>query len=202
MDTDIGSIVQTVVSTTNTNDDIVALNLVQAGNGSWNRVGKKIKCQSVRVTGTIALSTQAVASTSPDFCRMTLVWDKQPSSATIPIFSDIFGRTDQLGAETTQVYDPLRYDNVGRFKVLLDKKYNFNPGYERAAAGNTMVLSVDEFVNLKNRETIFSGQSNPMTIADISTGALYIIFRTGDNANNSVITVNNNFVARLRYTDI
>lgn len=196
MDTDIGNDVGSVVTTTTTNDDIVVLNLIQAGNGSWNRVGKKVSITSLRLVGSITSKGEGGACA----VRMAVVWDKQPSGNTIPKFNDIFGRTDQNGNETSEVFDPLRYDNVGRFKLLLDRKIEFNPGNDKSNTKN-VTKCIDEYLQLKNKETIFSGNSTPMTIADISTGGLYIVFRYYNTDLDSEVTVETNFMSRLRYTD-
>ena len=49
MDTDISYV--SVIGSTNTNAGIYVLNLVQQGNGSWNRVGRKTHSSSVRLRG-------------------------------------------------------------------------------------------------------------------------------------------------------
>lgn len=202
MDTSIGTVVQTLGSNTGTNTDIICMNLIQMGNGSWNRVGKKVCLKSLRLLGTVTLRTISPNNSESNAFRMCVVWDKQPSGNTIPIFSEIFGRTVQNGAESSQIYDPIRYDNSGRFKILLERKYEMNIGYEAANGGSSNYIKhIDEFLDLKNRETIFSGQSVPMTIADVSTGALYIVFRANIDSLVSEITVNDNFMSRLRYTD-
>lgn len=205
---DIGIAHTGVVSTTNTNANIDVLNLVQAGTGSWNRVGRKIHLKSVRVRGLITAAFRPAATTEDligQTLRMILVWDKQPSGAAIPTFDTIFGTTTQAGVEATTLLDPVKYDNMGRFQVLRDKVWDFNPPTH--VSGGTeddynMVFNFDEFVKLGNRETVFSGQSNPMTIADISTGALYLIFRSSANiANQAIINVNAGSFSRLRYVD-
>lgn len=200
VDTNLNAAIGAIVNTTNTNAGIAVLNLVQTGNGSWNRVGKKISLRSLKINGQFVLNGLA-GDCAPDFARMAVVWDKQPSSATIPVFSDIFGRTAQDGTETTLVEDPPKYDNMGRFKVLLDKKFSLNPGYERAANGMTCQYTINEYLKLRGLETIFSGQSAPMTIADISTGALYLVIRQGDASANSIVSLSAGFMCRLRYTD-
>jgi len=209
VDTEVGSAIDAILSTTNTNGDAVVLNLIQTGNGSWNRVGKKAILQSLRLFGTLNWEYYPIAPTQAvlaNAVRMVVVWDKQPSSGAIPTYDTIFGTTDQAGTESTDFLDPVRYDNTGRFSVLKDCKLAFTPqayGATGSASLLTVSVMVDEFVKLKGRETIFSGQSTPMTIADISTGALYVFFRSkylaGDGENQ--VRVGNDFKARLRYTD-
>jgi len=209
VDTEVGSAVNNILSTTNTNGDAVVLNLIQTGNGSWNRVGKKAVLKSLRLYGTINWSYYPLApanAVQSNAVRMVVVWDKQPSSGSIPTYDTIFGTTDQSGTESTDYLDGVRYDNTGRFSVLKDCKIAFTPqayGLPGTASYLTVTEMVDEFVKLKGRETIFSGQSTPMTIADISTGALYVYFRAkyagGDGEND--VSIGNDFKARLRYTD-
>lgn len=199
-----------VVATTNTNGDCFVLNLIQAGSGSWNRIGRKVNLQSVRLRGEVIHQYTDVAVTgviSANSLRMVVVWDKQPSGAAIPTFDTVFGTTSQLGTEATLYKDALKFDNMDRFAVLKDCIIDCNPNLFNAAAGTQdatfSLYSFDEYIKLGSREVLFSGQSNPMTIADISTGALYVYFRAQANSgasNQLIITANSH--ARLRYVDV
>jgi len=198
-----------ILSTTNTNGSSFVLNLVQQGAGSWNRVGRKINLQSVRLRGTLTVTYTAVVATGQTFgnvVRMVLVWDKQPSGAAIPTFDTIFGKTDQTGAEATTFLDPVKYDNMDRFSVLRDCVYAASADQMLSAGTGPTAqsnLQFDEFVKLGNREVVFSGQSAPMTIADISTGALYVYFRVETNsATFTTVDVDAQSFARLRYVDV
>lgn len=136
--------------------------------------------------------------------RLTLVWDKQPSGAAIPLFNQIFGVTDQFGAEATPDYTcPPRYDNMNRFKVLKDFNVDLVANYVNptgATPDYKPLAHVDTYISLKGLETVFSGQSNPCTIADISSGALYLIQRAHFNGEN-VSKCESDLVARLRYVE-
>jgi len=63
--------------------------------------------------------------------------------------------------------------------------------------------TVDEFISLPTDcETVFSGQSNPLTIADIYSGALYFVIIAKDTPPAGYgISLAAGSVARLRYTD-
>lgn len=206
---DIGIAHASVVSTTNTNANIDVIPLVQQGAGSWNRVGRKIHLKSVRVRGLAQIGFAHQATTGDLFgqsLRMIVVWDKQPSGGAIPNFDTMFGTTTQAGVEATSFLDPIKYDNMGRFQVLRDKVWDFRPNLSNQQGGTGDSLDIyhtfDEFIKLGNREVVFSGQSNPMTIADISTGALYVIFRCAAQiAGVSEVAINPGSFARLRYTD-
>lgn len=201
MDTDISA--TSIVSTTNTNANAVVLNLVQQGAGSWNRIGKQITLKSLRLMGNVR-STMVPSATfgdvQQDYIRMIVVWDKQPSGAAIPSYDTIFGITDQSGTESCpDILCPLRYDNIGRFRVLRDKVLIPELGVQGSGGssnGVTAVCHYDEYIKL-NTTTIFSGQTSPMSIADISTGALYVYFRGYYSTLNRSV----DGVARLRYTD-
>ena len=191
-------------STVNDNSGMVVLNLIQQGAGSWNRVGRKVNLRSIRIRGEIThTQTTASGNTFGQIVRCVVVWDKQPSSGTIPQWQDMFGFTAQDGTEGTSMYAPIRYDNMDRFSILRDVTYDPQPG---AKSGNPDIVyyynTIDEYIRLGDRECVFSGQSNPMTIADISTGAIYFCIRAKNNNISSTYSSVTNMTARLRYTDV
>ncbi len=195
-----------VITTTSTNADSFVLNLVEPGNGSFNRIGRKTFAKSVRISGALLYQYNAdptTGSASASTLRMVVVWDKQPSG-TLPTFDTMFGRTSQDGTEATSILDNLRYDNTDRFQVVRDCKFVVNPaagdGGGTANVYTNRVL-VDEFIDLKNRTTVFSGDSDPITIADISSGGLYVFFRSEiGSANVSDWAVGGTVHSRFRFT--
>lgn len=198
-----------VIATTSTNGSAFVLNLIQQGVGSWNRVGRKINLQSVRLRGIATFEFQVELVTGRLYAntlRMVVVWDKQPSGSAIPTFDSIFGKTAQDGTESTTFLDPVRYDNMDRFTVLRDSVLDAQ-SEATSDAGTTLIsqvnVSFDEYIKLGSREVVFSGQSAPMTIADISTGALYVYFRADTNSSaQSIISIDATSFARVRYTDL
>jgi len=198
-----------IIATTTSNASSLCLNLVQAGTGSWNRVGRKIQAQSLRLRGEIVWTLGKETTTlnyNGNTCRMVVVWDKQPSGGSIPTFDTVFGVTGQDGSETTTYLNPVKYDNMDRFSVLRDCVINFEPPVYNAAAGTQNLVVVrkpfDEFLTIKGKETVFLGQSTPMTIADVSTGAIYVYFRAAANVNlQNQLQVSTDSTARLRYID-
>jgi len=204
MDTDLT--VAAVINTTSTNGNITVLNLIQPGTGSWNRVGKKTHLKSVRIIGRIEFNvtpTFATGVSNETFMRMILVWDKQPSGGAIPTFDTIFGITSQTGAESCPVVTcPPRYDNMDRFKIIRDMEIHpLSSQVPAFGSAPTIIAQVplDVYVKLPNLESVYSGQTNPMTIADISSGALYVVFRSITNQANCTADVEAQ--ARVRYTD-
>jgi len=207
MDTAISLASGSVTNTTNDNSASFVLNLIQQGAGSWNRVGRKVTLKSLRIQGQIQCNIYPSATSGilvDNIVRMVVVWDKQPSGAAIPRFDDIFGVTAQDGTESCpNIYCPPRYDNMDRFRVLRDICYEFDPESSVTTGtinGTLKSVHVDEYLKLSDLEVVFSGQSSPMTIADISSGALYCYFRAFNNtatSNQALLAAN----ARIRYTD-
>lgn len=198
---DVGLSGTIVPSLMGTSDGIYVLNLVQMGAGSWNRVGRKIYNKSVRIKGQIQ-STWIQATTTPMnaiYVRLVLVWDAQPGG-TMPQKADIFGSTNQSGVEASSIYDHIRYDNMDRFRILREISYIFELTSMASTNGNIIqqAWDVDMFVQLNNLETVYSGQSQPMTIGDVSSGALYLVLL---NDLESSMTMVNSTIARFRYTD-
>lgn len=170
-----------IVSTTTTNDSIHCVNLIETGNGSYNRVGRKAFLKSLRLKG--CASHQSARNALDGDCtfsvlRMVVIWDKQPSG-TLPVWQDVFGYTNQGGTEYSSTMANLRFDNTGRFSILKDVILQAPP-LEPGAEDNATIVQLvpyDIFINLKNKLSIFSGDSDPCTIADVSSGALYVAYR-------------------------
>jgi len=205
MDTDIS--LNPMISTTNTNASSFVLNLVQSGAASWNRVGRKTHIKSLRLIGNINFNSQPTAGGGAldNFVRMVVVWDKQISGAAIPVFESIFGITAQDGTESCpDIQCPPRYDNMDRFKVLLDCVIEQPPLPIQSFAGTANIehrVPFDKFIRFaKPLESVYSSNSTPMTIADISTGALYLYFRCRQNVPGQA-AAGIDGISRIRYTD-
>lgn len=200
-----------VINTTNDGTGSVVLNLIPPGSGSWNRIGRKAQLRSVRLRGncqfvSIPGSAGVVVG---NWVRMIVVWDKQPSGSQ-PSFDAIFGYTPQSGTEATTLLAPLRYDNMERFTVLKDSMI---VPVDTLAAGIvtsgsiTQVVPFDCYIPLKDRECVYSGQTATQTIADISSGGLYVYFRALNNQAINLTTpgaqasITADSLARLRFLD-
>ena len=203
MDTNI-QYVPGIVNTTNTNANILALNLVRTGTGSWNRIGKRICSKSLRIQGRAycSMTQDATNDVYGNLLRMIVVWDKQPSGGAYPTFDNIFSVTDQAGVETSTWYSPRAFDTADRYKVIKDWTIKVEPDvYPSASNFAQYIFDIDEYISLPNLETNYSGQSTPMDIPDINSGALYFIARAATNTVN-VTQWAIDATARLRYTDL
>lgn len=197
-----------VIATTSTNADAFTLNLVSPGTASYNRVGRKIYMKNLRIRAMMKY-IYALQTTSSNIeavpVRVVVVYDQQPSGA-LPTFADIFGTTLQDGTEGSTIIAPVRYDNTQRFRVLSDdvveSKVEATPplGGTGNVVGGTCLY--EKFIPLRGLETVYSGQNVPCTIADLSTGGLYVFFRAVQSVDNQIDwAVSSTSFARLRYTD-
>jgi len=192
-----------VLDTTNTNGNTLTCNLIQAGTGSWNRIGRKTQLVSMRIQGTATCRHWLDVNTDVlgNVIRLVVVWDRQPSGGAEPVFNDIFGVTSQGGVETATFFSPPKYDTMDRYRVIKDW-YIESEAEATPTAGNYVQneFQIDCYIPLPNLETNFSGQSSPMTIADINSGSLYLIARSLRNvADRSDWAVAGN--VRIRYRD-
>lgn len=185
------------VTTVNTNDDILVLNLVQAGSLSMNRTGRKIYLDSLRIN-MLMRQVAANTSTSINWARVAVVWDRQPTGA-LATYDQIFCDTYQDGTDTPTLESSLRYDNTDRFKVLMDRRHVFEPGFLFSANLEPAAWELDEFINLKGLETVYNATASPLTISQISSGALLLVARAFDATDSVVSCVVGK--ARLRYRD-
>ena len=212
---DVGLPGDLILSTTNTNGNIYLLNGIQEGVGSWNRIGRYIWNKSIEIDLNLFFTSSYAAVEHPQitgsWVRCLLVWDKQPNNGAIPTFETIFGHTDQAGTESASVQDHLRYDNMFRFKVLMDSQINpslvnttaSSVASSPASAGiaSQVHIRYHKYVKLGNKMTNFSGTANPMTNANISTGSLYLILRSPTNVLTDYWTIGTQSTCRLRYVD-
>jgi len=195
-----------VVATTDTNDCMHTLTLVPPGSGSYQRVGRKIVCKSIRLKGIVRCDLKRDGTTGDltgNTLRMVVVYDQSPAGA-IPNFNTIFGHTAQSGAQTSEFLDPLNLRQTGRFKVLRELVWDCNPE-AYPSEGTTHVVSsswsIDEYIPLDDIVTTYSGNSETAQISDISTGAIYLIFRARANTADDKFVVTDKFSVRLRYVD-
>jgi len=199
---------QSIIATTSTNSGIDVLNLIQPGSGSWNRIGRKTVVKSVRVKGNLLWSIVPTFATGAggvsSSVRGVLVWDNQPTG-TIPTFDTIFGSTLQAGTEqVTSIFDPVKYDGMERFRVIREWTWDCPPPpVPSFGTGPNFQcsLALDEYIKMPGGGLVsnYSGQSAPQTIADIASGALYLIWRV--STSNSATSCTLDAMARVRYYD-
>ena len=214
VDTDISA--TSIVSTTATNTNIIPLNLINQGSGSFNRIGRKTYPKSVRLTGVCEAVIKLEGTTFNYYgatLRCVLVWDNQPNSSAVPNYNDIFGNTNAIGTEASNVNDALRYDNMQRFSVLKDWRITLNPSSNPFTGGTVNALCLTrsfdkyyEFKPISKKETTYSSTQVAPTLplySDIATGGLLLVYRVDVNASaTTAIAVSvSRATARYRFTD-
>lgn len=179
---------------------ITLLNGVQTGAGFFNRVGSRIEMKNLHLRGFISYN----ATQTEDFGRIIVVYDRQPTGA-LPTWTTMFQHRDQAGAATTSCTAEINLDNRDRFSILSDKMYWF-PSFTYNAGvltngpnfpGSDQEMDINTFIKLKGLVTHFNSTANPCTIANIATGALYLITVSQNNSNSVNLTLG----TRLRYKD-
>lgn len=155
------------------------LNGVQTGAGFFNRVGSRIELINIHVRGIIDIQ----ATTITQYCRMLVVYDRQPNGVA-PLVGDILQARDQAGAVTGNAFVEINLDQRQRYLILRDKEY-YIPAVTNTAGVLTNgpnfpsegpELCVNEFIKMKGLLTQFKSSSNPTTVTDINSGAVYMFF--------------------------
>lgn len=182
-----------------TGPTVVLLNGVQTGAGFFNRVGSRIEMKNLHFRGVVTNIATGVQSLG----RIIIIYDRQPTGA-LPTWTTMFQNRDQVGTATTTGLAEINLDNRDRFTVLRDYQL-FLPSVSNAAGvltnqafpGMDNVYDVNLFIKMKQLVAHFKSSSNPTTIADIATGALYAVFVDENQDSKWQVKWN----ARLRYSD-
>jgi len=193
----------------NNNQGTQCLNLIQAGSGSWNRIGRKSFPKSIRLTYALTWTfANSVSKLIPNILvRTVLVWDKSPQKGTLPKFNEVFSSTLQDGTETAYFQSGVAFDAMDRFTIIRDKTHTLNPqSYppdDTAPDSSRITVCEDDYIRMPaGLETVYASNSTPMTIADVYSGALYLMTYSyyGVPAG-CAIFYESSSVARLRYSD-
>lgn len=180
----------------NTTGSITLLNVPTLGTDMTNRIGRKIILRSVYIRGILRTSgsfNMTTISQQSQLARMLLVWDTQPNGSS-PAITDIL----KAASATSQ----LNIDSRDRFKVLCDKQFAMGPFVidtvnHYGLTSNQQAYAVKKYKKLY-LETIFNS-TNGGSIADITTGALWMVWVGSQPAGNDdcIATV----TSRLRFSD-
>jgi len=164
----------------------------QQGTGFYNRIGNKTCIKSIKLD--FDLDTADGVNTAAPTVRYLLIYDKFPNGA-YPIYSDILKDLIQDGNAVTGFSVGLNMNNSKRFVILRDKYVALQPFLTDTSADGVNI-HCKEYIK-RELPNQFKGNTNPMTIADISEGALYF-FVMSDTAAASNI---GSFHCRVRYYD-
>lgn len=188
----------------NNSTSTTLLNGMSIGANAYQRIGRKVVNKSLRFTGFVEF-TQNGAAPSNDYMRVVLIYDKQPDGAA-PAWSTVFTSVTSAGGTDQTSLAHFNLDQKDRFIILRDLRYKAEAPSGVAATQPLQVDSaqteckwiIDEFVKL-NAPTQYSATSNTGGVADIQTGALFVLTAGLLSAANSQFSLE--FTSRVRYTD-
>lgn len=173
------------------------------GNYMHTRLGRRIRMQSLRIMGQIR-QFQNGAAPDDDFCHIYVVYDAQPNAAAFAL-TDFLQSCDNAGTTATNTFSFVNMSNAKRFKVLRHEVFKLE---STGASANQPAqettdyhkkTTVDMFIDLKGLDTQYNtGVAG--TIADIQTGALYVMVLGALSALNTQYTFEYN--SRLRFYDL
>jgi len=182
----------------NTTGSITLLANPALGSDFNNRIGRKVVLKSVYIKGKIQ-TENSLATTAGDTVaqqgRFIIFCDMQPNGAAPAV-------TDLLVAALPS--SQLNLNNRDRFKIYSDKEYVFDPYHVNITATTAYASTGRQIYNVKkykklNLEMIFNA-TNGGTIADINSGALYMLW-IGDVAAGANTDLNAIVSTRVRYAD-
>lgn len=160
--------------------------------------------KSLHVQGSFLVTGNA--TTQQQFCRMLIVYDKQPNGA-LPNFTDII--TDQINntGGDVKVSNPrsgLNLNNRDRFEIITDRRWVLPDIPATQVAGHYCctadMLHFEIYSKLKDREVHYKADSSPGVIGDVATGSLLLVtlgdLTAGSEGWDAYIN------CRLRYSDL
>lgn len=169
----------------------VMLNGIQLGTANYQRIGKKVVINQMVISFTLE-----GFDTTPDFTdnqvvRVMVVYDSQPNK-TAPAYTDIIYGLDQGGSNVTGIETGINIVNSKRFRILRNKYYVLD-------YTNKWLYNI-KYVIKGNFETEYASTNSPVTIADVTHGAIYLMvcaYKPGTGDYGSIKNVR----CRLRYID-
>ncbi|AIF34805.1 capsid protein [Sewage-associated circular DNA virus-14] len=181
----------------NTTGSITLLAVPITGADYNARIGRKVTLKSCFIRGYLRIEPGAatVGVAQAQQCRFMLVLDLQPNGA-------VFAITDLLN--TADPTSQLNLNNRDRFRVLQDQEIAFDhfnyvtTATQTSEAFGRTIQSFKKYKRL-NCEMIFNAV-NGGTIADIASGALYMVW-IGSNAAGANTDANAVLSTRVRYSD-
>lgn len=175
------------------------------GNDINQRIGRKCAVQKVRINGQVYVPTQVAQadSDSPVIVRGVLFVDKQ-ANASQATLQDLFQTNANITNAYTSINVPQNLANLGRFRVLKDKKIKLD-GYQLTgtAAGPAivqggLVVPFKFHIKFKKPLIVHFNATNGGTYADIVENLIQVNFV----ANNTAAVPQVQYYGRVTYTDL
>jgi len=173
----------------------------------YGRIANRTRGVSLELRGIVRTTGANGAAVGNQTGRILVVYDRQPNGA-IPASTDVIQDFAQDGSTSTGNYSKLNMTNRDRFLIMRDRTIFFPnvgidgvPGASTALdfsndpmAANTPTFAIVEHIELKGLQTQYKASSTG-AIADISTGAFYVICLDTTSSGNAAWAID----ARARY---
>nr|QTE03339.1 MAG: putative capsid protein [Cygnus columbianus CRESS-DNA-virus sp.] len=197
--TGLTGITSPLVSTITTNDGGTANPLlIQQGAAGYQRIGRKINVKSMRITGLLTLAAAAgTGNCDAVTVRMVVVKDEKPGD-TVPNFQDLFSVTQADGTKTSFVFAPLNQNITDNVRIIRDRKITLVPQRNTAVGSRQAQHFVDEYIPLRNMEVQYSGTADPLTLANITSNAVYVYMLVDSGVTAGAVSLED-LSSRVRY---
>jgi len=156
------------------------------GTSYATRIGKRILIKSIDFR--MSMRREDPTTTTTEYARICLVYDRQ-TNGVAPVWSDIF----EIGAGNI-VTAHRNLVNSGRFYMLYDKAFAF--GGVNSGGQYPIIETYFKRVNMP----VYYNGGTAGTVADISTGSLYLIKIGTSIAGTDNISQSTH--SRIRFTDM
>lgn len=218
---DITSESYSFAATAGDSTSIILLNQIEQGVNTCNRIGNRVELKSLHINGHIDQNILTITGgQTPDFLRWAIVYDRAPETrgGTLPLYEEIFGEKTANGDTSCDVFSGVNLDNKDRFVILRNKTCqgpgNFLSASPAISLGEPIqgevgcknsFFVINEHIKLDGLLAQYNGTGDTITVANITTGALYFmtqgIFSTGGSAPD-IPTWEMNCNFRLKYKDL
>lgn len=170
--------------------DLILLNGIARGDDIDERIGRQITMKSIEVHMRFEAKAPE-AGVTPSAIRVLIVYDRQTNGAALTVaqvLSSVGGPLVTLA--------PKNLENRDRFQILRDMKFGLPCSVSTDFMAAPKVMKFYQGVNLST--TYNTGDAG--TVADITTGSLYMITLASDAAAGAHMPLYS-FVSRVRYAD-
>jgi len=191
-----------VISTTDTLD---LVNGIAVGANAYQRIGRSVKLHSMRFRGCI-LRTNSSGSTTGEFLRVLIVYDRQPNGA-FPTYADIIQTIDSTGDGSAGPFDFPNLNNQERFLILrehcMQVPCSATAESSQSRAVNETIIDqhqqfmFDDYIKLDNLPSNY--KDTGATISSVATGAIYVVTCGTEAVASAGCSLN--YVTRLKYSD-
>lgn len=97
----------------------VAMNIINQGAGSYNRIGRKISLLSYSINGSFQVNPAFNGSLADNQCRFFVVYDRQPpDTGAVPPYNEIYLDQGAAGTTLSTSNSNPNEDNRNRFTIL------------------------------------------------------------------------------------